>query len=159
MKIILFFIFSFILMALLLRYLLSDPDRLIMALHNDCVIYSTWFVGGNFFFKAIVDLFSYEKVILFQHKNTDPTLPCQKGYFFLMLFAAGFGMGGSHCAPYRIFDSCILTGKAFKLILHDLSSNFIFNMWPVKFFWSVKQIAHTGLFVGDRQRLSLTMEL
>ena len=32
-------------------------------------------------------------------------------------------------------------------------------MWPVKFFWSVGQFAHTGLFVGDRQRLSLVMEL
>ena len=30
-------------------------------------------------------------------------------------------------------------------------------MWPVKHFWSV-EFVHTGLFVGERQRLSLIME-
>ena len=57
------------------------------------------------------------------------------------------------------FDSCILTDRALKLILCDFSSNFILIMWPVKFFWSVEQFAHAGLFVGDRQWLSLIMEL
>ena len=32
-------------------------------------------------------------------------------------------------------------------------------MWPAKVFWSVEKFAHTSLFVGDRQRLSLIMEL
>ena len=40
--------------------------------------------------------------------------------------------------PLSIFDHCILTGRALKLILHDASSNFILNIWPVQFFWSVK---------------------
>ena len=36
------------------------------------------------------------------------------------------------------FDRCILTGRALKLILCEFSSNSILNMWPVKFFSSVK---------------------
>ena len=66
----------------------------------------------------------------------------------------------TYCVPpCRFFDRCILTDRALKLILHDFSPNFILNMWPVKFFWSGKYIVHTGLFAGDRQRLSLIMEL
>ena len=61
--------------------------------------------------------------------------------------------------PCQFFDCCILTDRALKLILYDFSSNFILNMWPVKLFWSVEWFGHTVLFVGDRQRLSLIMEL
>ena len=32
-------------------------------------------------------------------------------------------------------------------------------MCPVNFFWSVEQFADTGVFIGDRQRLSLIMQL
>ena len=40
------------------------------------------------------------------------------------------------CAPppCRLFDRCILTGSALKLILYDFSSNFILNIRLVKFF-------------------------
>ena len=37
-------------------------------------------------------------------------------------------------SPCRFFDRCIWTGTALKLILHDFSSNFLLNMWAVKFF-------------------------
>ena len=32
------------------------------------------------------------------------------------------------------FCRCILTSRTLKLILYDISSNFILNMWSVKFF-------------------------
>ena len=35
--------------------------------------------------------------------------------------------------PCRFFGRCILTCRTLKLILYDFSSNFILNMWPVKF--------------------------
>ena len=44
------------------------------------------------------------------------------------------GGRGKIVPPRRFFDRCILTGRALKLILHDFSSNFILNMWPVKLF-------------------------
>ena len=59
---------------------------------------------------------------------------CSFGFLTLSAWAGG----GTHCAPCRFFDRCILTGRALKLILYDFSSNFTLNMWPVEFFWSVE---------------------
>ena len=39
-------------MVLFLRYLLSSPDRLIMALRNDLAVYDKGFARRNFFFKG-----------------------------------------------------------------------------------------------------------
>ena len=36
--------------------------------------------------------------------------------------------------PRWLFDHCILTDRALKLILYDVSSNFMWNMWPLNFF-------------------------
>ena len=44
----------------------------------------------------------------------------------------------------RFFDRCILTDRALKLILYDFYSNFISNMWPVKFFWSANNLPTPG---------------
>ena len=87
------------------------------------------------------------------------TIVFHKSYYFFNPNCPGGEW--AHCAHplCRFFDCCILTGRALKLILCDFSSYFILNMWPVKFFWSVERFAHTGLLVGDRQRLSLIMEL
>ena len=63
------------------------------------------------------------------------------------------------CHHCRIFDRCILTGRALKLILYDFSSNFILNMGPVKLFRLFKKFVYSGLFASDRQQLSLIMEL
>ena len=51
--------------------------------------------------------------------------------------------GGTLCPPpptlTRWFSNhCIFTSSSLKLILYDFFSNFIFNMWPVTFFWLVK---------------------
>ena len=46
--------------------------------------------------------------------------------------------GGHNVPPCRFFERCILTGGALKLTLYDFSYNFLLNMWPVNFFWSVE---------------------
>ena len=88
-------------------------------------------------------------------KLTGPILPTENYCFLNPICCPG---GGTLCPPCWLFDRCISSGRAFKLILCDFSSNFIFNTWPVNFFWSVEQFTHS-LFVCDRQRQSLIMEL
>ena len=87
-------------------------------------------------------------------------LDCKiKGKFKFNFICPGGWEG--HIVPSPLvgfFDCCVLSSRALKLILHDFPSNFILNMWPVKFLWLVES-AYTDLFVGDRQRLSLIMEL
>ena len=67
---------------------------------------------------------------------------------------------GTHCAPpvgilTAVFSPVALWSSfymTFSLILY-------WKCNQQNFFWSVEWFAHTGLFVGDRQRLSLIVEL
>ena len=97
----------------------------------------------------------YIKLIIYYHVHS--------GWFFINRTFHFMHLNASlPCPPCRFFGRCIfciLTGRDLKLILYEFSSNFILNIWPVKFFWSLKIFAHTDLFVCDRRCLSLIMEL
>ena len=82
-----------------------------------------------------ISLFEIIKIVI-PFRNISFKFLCLLLLLLVLTLSAPRG-GGDNVPPppCRFFYRCILSGSALKLILYDFSSNFILNMWSVKFFF------------------------
>ena len=116
-----------------------------------------------------VSLFEIIKIVI-PFRNISFKFLCLLLLLLVLTLSAPRG-GGDNVPPppCRFFYRCILSGSALKLILYDFSSNFILNMWSVKFFlisriicqrvyrWPSVTAAYYGIVDSLLHRLSLVI--